>query len=198
MGGLSYLLTGRKKAATPACTENSEGGSGLSTLGLITKARLVECRTRFDDKFGRDHELMWTTVENIETGQSHTALFNLKFWPDPHYLELAVGCQLAVEPDSNFLRGKGWDRQPEELKEAVIQRLEDPALIPDQTTPQDVAETLESDDYQVDYSTTPGHPCVPAMNEIIAAVGREAKSSGLVACGYVFVDPDIFFNGGVS
>ena len=76
------------------------------TLGLLTKARLTKLRGRFPDKFGRDHELMWTTVQDINTGQEHQALFNLKFWPDPHYLELALDCHVAVEPDSNFCEAK--------------------------------------------------------------------------------------------
>jgi len=106
---------------------------GSPTLGLVTKARLTKCRGRFPDKFGRDHELMWTTVQDINTGQEHQALFNLKFWPDPHYLELALDGHVAVEPDSNFLRGQGWDRQPEALKELVIQRLQDPSLAPQES-----------------------------------------------------------------
>jgi len=76
---------------------------------------------------------MWTTVQDINTGQEHQALFNLKFWPDPHYLELALDGHVAVEPDSNFLRGQGWDRQPEALKELVIQRLQDPSLAPQES-----------------------------------------------------------------
>ena len=46
---------------------------------------------------------------------------------------------------------------------------------------------------QVEIDNSPMHPCIPAMNQIVAAVGREAKTSGLVAAGYVFVDPEVFF-----
>lgn len=46
---------------------------------------------------------------------------------------------------------------------------------------------------QVEIDNSPMHPCIPTMNQIIAAVGREAKASGLVACGYVYVDPEVFF-----
>ena len=46
---------------------------------------------------------------------------------------------------------------------------------------------------QVEIDTSPIHPAIPAMNQIIASVGREAKASGLVAAGYVFVDPEVFF-----
>ena len=46
---------------------------------------------------------------------------------------------------------------------------------------------------QVEIDNSPMHPCIPAMNQIVAAVGREAKASGLVACGYVYVDPEVFF-----
>lgn len=179
--------------------DHSNEGVPPTPLGLVTEARLVECRARFPDKFGRGHECMWTTVQNPRTGQDHQCLVNLKFWPDPHYLELAIGCHLAVEPDSNFLRGKGWDRQPSELKEMVIARLEDPSLMPSTTPPLDLKEeepasvTADPTVDHVESDNTPIHPCLPAMNQIIAAVGREAKASGLVAAGYVYVDPDVFF-----
>ena len=126
-------------------------------------------------------------------------------WPDPHYLELALDGHVAVEPDSNFLRGQGWDRQPEELKELVIQRLQDPSLAPQESKPlvfdnpaetTDEVEGTEVPDSAVDrveVDNTTMHPCIPAMNQIVAAVGREAKTSGLVAAGYVFVDPEVFF-----
>lgn len=172
-------------------------------LGLMTKAKLVALRARFTDKFGRDHELVWATVQNISTGQEHQALFNLKFWPDPHYLELAVDCHVAVEPDSNFLRGSGWDRQPEELKKLVYDRLENPELRPNVSTPL-VLEDERTDPKpvvsnqskqvvdQVEIDNSPMHPCLPAMTQIIAAVSRQAKQDGLVACGYVLADPSIF------
>ena len=195
-------LRGSGKRTLPG---HGQTKTATQTLALLTKAKLKKCWGRFPDKFGRDHELMWTTVQDINTGQEHQALFNLKFWPDPHYLELALDCHVAVEPDSNFLRGKGWDRQPEELKELVIQRLQDPSLAPKDSkplvfdrpaqTPHQEASTEipdeEVDHVEVDNGTM--HPCIPAMNQIIAAVAREAKTRGLVATGYVFVDPDIFF-----
>ena len=46
---------------------------------------------------------------------------------------------------------------------------------------------------QGEIDNSPMHPCIPAMNQIIAAVGREAKASGLVAAWYVYVDPEVFF-----
>ena len=199
--GILESLRGTGKRTFP---DHGQAKEGTPTLGLLTKARLTKCRGRFPDKFGRDHELMWTTVQDINTGQEHQALFNLKFWPDPHYLELALDCHVAVEPDSNFLRGKGWDRQPEELKELVIQRLQDPSLAPQDSTPlvfdspaepADEVEDTEAPDNAVDHVEIDNgtmHPCIPAMNQIVAAVGREAKTSGLVAAGYVFVDPKFF------
>jgi len=200
--GILESLRGSGKRTFPNHGQTKEV---TPTLGLLTKVRLTKCRGRFPDKFGRDHELMWTTVQDINTGQEHQALFNLKFWPDPHYLELALDCHVAVEPDSNFLRGKGWDRQPEELKELVIQRLQDPSLAPKDSkplifdNPPQTTNEVESnavpdnavDHVEIDNGTM--HPCIPAMNQIVAAVGREAKTSGLVAAGYVFVAPEVFF-----
>ena len=200
--GILESLRGSGKRTFP---DHGQTKDETPTLGLLTKARLMKCMGRFPDKFGRDHELMWTTVQDINTGQEHQALFNLKFWPDPHYLELALDCHVAVEPDSNFLRGKGWDRQPEELKELVIQRLQDPSLAlqdskplvfdnPAQSTDEvEGTEVPDSpfDHIEVDNGTM--HPCIPAMNQIVAAVWREAQRSGLVAAGYVFVSPEVFF-----
>jgi len=182
---ISDLLKGLNKSATPACSAKTE------PLGLITVARLVDLRHRFADKFERGHECQWATVQNIETGQDHQCLFNLKFWPDPHYLELAIGCHLAVEPDSNFLRGSGWARQSDALKETVIARLEDPSLIEQTTAPLVTEDVKPVERVEIDNGAM--HPCIPAMNQIIAAVGREAKASGLVAAGYIYVDPAVFF-----
>lgn len=200
--GILESLRGTGKRTFP---DHGQSKEATTPLGLVTKARLTKCRGRFPDKFGRPHELMWTTVQDLQTGQDYQALFNLALWPDPHYLELAIDCHVAVEPGSNFLRGSGWERQPEELKELVIQRLQDPSLVPQNDKslvledPAQSTEEVEStevsqkavDHVQVDNGTM--HPCIPAMNQIIAAVGREAKTSGLVAAGYVFVDPDTFF-----
>ena len=55
---------------------------------------------------------------------------NLRYWGDPHHLELAVDGHIAVETYVNFVRVCGWDRQPDELKQLVIDRLEDPEFKP--------------------------------------------------------------------
>ena len=74
--GILESLRGSGKRTFPDHAQTKEK---TQTLGLLTKARLTKCRGRFPDKFGRDHELMWTTVQDINTGQEHQALFNLKF-----------------------------------------------------------------------------------------------------------------------
>ena len=77
--------------------------------------------------------------------------------------------------------------------------VEDPTLIPKCSPPltleqpEDVVDEVEDAADQVEIDTSPIHPAIPAMNQIIASVGREAKASGLVAAGYVFVDPEVFF-----
>ena len=94
------------------------------------RLRLTKLRYRFPDKFGRGHELQWGEGADLETGQVYPVLCNLKFWGDPHHLELAVDGHIAVETDVNFVRVCGWDRQPDELKQLVIDRLEDPDFKP--------------------------------------------------------------------
>ena len=173
------------------------------------RLRLTKLRYRFPDKFGRGHELQWGEGADLETGQVYPVLCNLKYWSDPHHLELAVDGHIAVETDVNFVRVCGWDRQPDELKQLVIDRLEDPdfkpigspALVIEDEEPETapaITQVPESAAQkkvvdQVEIDNTPMHPCIPAMNQIVAAVGREAKTSGLVAAGYVFVDPEVFF-----
>ena len=87
----------------------------------------------------------------------------------------------------------------------MIQRLQDSSLVPQNSKPlvfdnpagtADEVEGTEIEDSAIDRVEVDNgtmHPCIPAMNQIVAAVGREAKTSGLVAAGYVFVDPEVFF-----
>ena len=173
------------------------------------RLRLTGLRFRFPDKFGRGHELWWGKAVDLATGQEYPVLCNLKHWPDPHYFELAVDGHIAVETDVNFVRVCGWDRQPDDLKQLVIDRLQDPdfkpigspSLVLEEEEPSSAAPIEEVPEspvqkkavVQVESQNSPMHPCIPAMNQIIAAVGREAKTSGLVAAGYVFVDPEVFF-----
>ena len=65
------------------------------------RLRLTKLRYRFPDKFGRGHELQWGEGADLETGQVYPVLCNLKFWGDPHHLELAVDGHIAVETDVN-------------------------------------------------------------------------------------------------
>ena len=87
----------------------------------------------------------------------------------------------------------------------MIQRLQDPSIAPKDSKPlifdnppqtTNGVESNEVPDSAVDHVEIDNgtmHPCIPAMNQIVAAVGREAKTSGLVAAGYVFVAPEVFF-----
>ena len=188
------LLESLRGTSKPAASDLVATTPKTDQLPLSTMVRLLSFVFTFDDKFGRGNKLTWAKGACVSTGKEHQFLVNHKHF-NPDYLRLAIDCHIAVEPGSNYLRAKAWRLQPDALKDEVIRRLEDPTLIPNSSpslTLEQPEEVVDDAD-QVEVDTSPIHPAIPAMNQIIASVGREAKASGLVAAGYVFVDPEVFF-----
>ena len=192
------LLESLRGTSKPAASDLVATTPKTDQLPLSTMVRLLSFVFTFDDKFGRGNKLTWAKGACVSTGKEHQFLVNHKHF-NPDYLRLAIDCHIAVEPGSNYLRAKAWRLQPDALKDEVIRRLEDPTLIPNSSPPLtleqpgEVVDEAEDAADQVEIDTSPIHPAIPAMNQIIASVGREAKASGLVAAGYVFVDPEVFF-----
>lgn len=189
------LLESLRGTSKPAASDLVATTPKTDQLPLSTMVRLLSFVFTFDDKFGRGNKLTWAKGACVSTGKEHQFLVNHKHF-NPDYLRLAIDCHIAVEPGSNYLRAKAWRLQPDALKDEVIRRLEDPTLIPKSSPPltlEQPEEVVDDAADQVEVDTSPIHPAIPAMNQIIASVGREAKASGLVAAGYVFVDPEVFF-----
>ena len=189
------LLESLRGTSKPAASDLVATTPKTDQLPLSTMVRLLSFVFTFDDKFGRGNKLTWAKGACVRTGKEHQFLVNHKHF-NPDYLRLAIDCHIAVEPGSNYLRAKAWRLQPDALKDEVIRRPEDPTLIPNSSPPltlEQPEEVVDDAADQVEIDTSPIHPAIPAMNQIIASVGREAKASGLVAAGYVFVDPEIFF-----
>lgn len=189
------LLESLRGTSKPAASDLVATTPKTDQLPLSTMVRLLSFVFTFDDKFGRGNKLTWAKGACVSTGKEHQFLVNHKHF-NPDYLRLAIDCHIAVEPGSNYLRAKAWRLQPDALKDEVIRRLEDPTLIPNSSPPltlEQPEEVVDDAADQVEIDTSPIHPAIPAMNQIIASVGREAKASGLVAAGYVFVDPEVFF-----
>ena len=189
------LLESLRGTSKPAASDLVATTPKTDQLPLSTMVRLLSFVFTFDDKFGRGNKLTWAKGACVSTGKEHQFLVNHKHF-NPDYLRLAIDCHIAVEPGSNYLRAKAWRLQPDALKDEVIRRLEGPTLIPNSSPPlilEQPEEVVDAAADQVEIDTSPIHPAIPAMNQIIASVGREAKASGLVAAGYVFVDPEVFF-----
>ena len=189
------ILESLRGASKPAASDLVATTPKTEPLPLSTMVRLLSFVFTFDDKFGRGNKLTWAKGACVSTGKEYQFLVNHKHF-NPDYLRLAIDCHIAVEPGSNYLRAKAWRLQPDALKDEVIRRLEDPTLIPNSSPPltlEQPEEVVDDAADQVEIDTSPIHPAIPAMNQIIASVGREAKASGLVAAGYVFVDPEVFF-----
>ena len=189
------LLESLRGTSKPAASDLVATTPKTDQLPLSTMVRLLSFVFTFDDKFGRGNKLTWAKGACVSTGKEHQFLVNHKHF-NPDYLRLAIDCHIAVEPGSNYLRAKAWRLQPDALKDEVIRRLEDPTLIPNSSPPltlEQPEEVVDDAADQVEIDTSPIHPAIPAMNQIIASVRREAKASGLVAAGYVFVDPEVFF-----
>lgn len=179
---ISDLLKGLNKSATPACSANSEKGS-TKILDLAREGEMVDWSPPFEDKFGRGHSLSWVRVKNPQTGHLHDALCNLQWW-DPHHLQLAKGCRLALEPGSNFSRVCGWERQPEELKQTVIDRLQDSSLIDAGGEEIVEAASKPSDGYEVR-----GLPA-DQLAEVISLFAQTAMDKGIpVALGVYIPTP---------
>ena len=171
------LLESLRGTSKPAASDLVATTPKTDQLPLSTMVRLLSFVFTFDDKFGRGNKLTWAKGACVSTGKEHQFLVNHKHF-NPDYLRLAIDCHIAVEPGSNYLRAKAWRLQPDALKDEVIRRLEDPTLIPNSSPPltlEQPEEVVDDAADQVEIDTSPIHPAIPAMNQIIASVAGRQK-----------------------
>ena len=167
-------------------------------LHLATRVR-VETPPLFRRNSPHNHPYAVSIGTRIDTGERVTFLtdargFNLDL------LHLCEGLDLQVRPDSNGLKARPWTEQTEEFQLAVIERMEAgeaklkpavPQIEPEDSLPATIPEASVT-------TTVEMHPAIPVATELIAAVGREAMRSGLIATGYAFLPPHMFQTGGVN
>jgi hypothetical protein len=177
--GIPNVLEDRYKSATPACSQNSDGGSGLSTLPLVTSLDVEALVYIRNPQNGTPYAVIKGIGPDLET---YVCLVCAKVW-DLDKVRLLKGLTVNVRPDCNGLKLKPLDLQPEETIRAVVDRLESGGTLCQ--APEAVIQTEpKSNQFQPD---DPDERAFCFFSRMLAAVADSASEKGIPVGAWIFM-----------